>query len=262
MRLPELATVFWRKQPMVETTHEGRGKPKARKRVGANGSRPGKRPPPKTAEPNSLEPQQARSRESLRKLLKAAAEVLGQHGVEGSTIPRIAAHAGLTPGAVYRRFEDKETLLETMILGILERQAEGLPIGLTPEMSGQIPLKVFAEQVIYSILVSYRSNAGLLRGIRQFAQARTGTEFWKKAAKLEARFFERLVELFLVNANDIRHPEPKMAVSLGMMMVICTLQEVVLNTPETKAWRGLLPQDDHALKRELTGALLAYLGIH
>ncbi|HET9365675.1 MAG TPA: helix-turn-helix domain-containing protein, partial [Candidatus Angelobacter sp.] len=64
----------------------------------------------------ALAPQQERSRESLRKLLKAAAEVLGQHGVEGTTIPRIAQHAGLTPGAVYRRFHDKEALLEEVIL--------------------------------------------------------------------------------------------------------------------------------------------------
>src|SRR5215471_2320095 len=70
----------------------------------------------------ALEPQQARRRESLQKLLRAATEVLGQHGVEGATIPRIAQHAGLTPGAVYRRFHDKEALLETAILGILERQ--------------------------------------------------------------------------------------------------------------------------------------------
>src|SRR5437868_3424328 len=52
----------------------------------------------------TLAPQQARSRESTRRLLKAAAEVLGQHGLEAATIPRIAEHAGLTPGAVYRRF--------------------------------------------------------------------------------------------------------------------------------------------------------------
>ena len=63
----------------------------------------------------TLEPQQARSRESTRKLLKAAAEVLGQHGLEGTTIPRIAQHAGLTPGAVYRRFPDKDALLEAVV---------------------------------------------------------------------------------------------------------------------------------------------------
>ena len=60
-----------------------------------------------------------RSRESLRKLMKAAAEVLGQQGVEGTTIRRIAHHAGLTPGAVYRRFHDKDALLETVILRIM-----------------------------------------------------------------------------------------------------------------------------------------------
>ena len=80
----------------------------------------------KGGERKNLEPQQARSRESLRKLLKAAAEVLGQHGIEGTTIPRIAAHAGLTPGAIYRRFDDKDALLETMILGILERQGRAI----------------------------------------------------------------------------------------------------------------------------------------
>src|SRR5579862_8338062 len=108
-----------------------------------------------------LAPQQARSRESLRRLLKAAMEVLGQHGLEGATIPRIAQHAGLTPGAIYRRFSDKDALLETVILGILERQDERLRSGLTPEMAAQIPVPVFAEQMIHSLVVSYRANAGL-----------------------------------------------------------------------------------------------------
>src|SRR5271163_3940321 len=136
----------------------------------------------KGGEENNLEPQQARSRESLRKLLKAAAEVLGQHGVEGTTIPRIAQHAGLTPGAVYRRFPDKDTLLETAILGILERQDERLRVALTPEMARQIPLAVFAEQMITNTLISYRASAGLLRAVRQFVQARDQTAFYKKAA--------------------------------------------------------------------------------
>lgn len=196
----------------------------------------------------------------MRKLLKAAAEVLGQHGVEGTTIPRIAAHAGLTPGAVYRRFNDKDELLETVILGILERQDERLRTGLTPEMTAQIPLPVFAEQMVHSLVVSYRANAGLMRAMRQFVWARLDTEFWKKACRLEVRSYERLVELFLASAKDIPHPEPKMAVSLGMMMVISTLHELVLNTSEIRMWKGLLPQDDRRLKEELTRAFLSYLG--
>src|SRR5437867_887396 len=120
----------------------------------------------------TLEPQQERSRESLRKLLKAAAEVLGQHGVEGTTIPRIAHHAGLTPGAVYRRFHDKDALLETAILGILERQDERVRTGMTTATAAQIPLAVFALQIIGGMVLAYRMNAPLLRALRRFVQGR------------------------------------------------------------------------------------------
>src|SRR5262250_398235 len=124
----------------------------------------------KPQQKKTLEPQQARSRESMQKLMKAAAEVLGQHGVEGTTIPRIAQHAGLTPGAVYRRFRDKDALLEAAILGILERQDERLKAGLTPEKAAKIPLDVFAEQIVGGMVVSYRANAALLRAFRHFTQ--------------------------------------------------------------------------------------------
>ncbi len=210
---------------------------------------------------NTLVPQQARSRESLRKLLKAAAEVLGQHGVEGTTIPRIAQHAGLTPGAIYRRFRDKDALLETVILGILERQDERLRASLTPAMARQIPLPVFAEQLINSMVVSYRANANLLYALRQFVQGRCNTPFWKKATKWEMSTYEHLLALFLTHRKAIRHPDPKTALSLGLMMVISTLFELVANPTDKTVWKGLLPPDDQALKRELTRAFLNYLGV-
>lgn len=154
----------------------------------------------------TLAPQQARSRESLRKLLKAATEVLGQHGVEGTTIPRIAAHAGMTPSAIYRRFHDKDTLIETVVLRIMERQEERLRTSLTPEMARQIPLHVFAQQLIHSLVVSYRVNLGLLRAIRQFTQSRPQTPLYKKVVKVEFRSYLYLVDLFLIHRKEIKHP--------------------------------------------------------
>lgn len=210
---------------------------------------------------NSLAPQQARSRESMRKLLKAAAEVLGQHGVEGTTIPRIAQHAGLTPGAVYRRFPDKDALLETVILGILERQDERLRVALTPEMARQIPLPVFAEQLITSMLMSYRASAGLLRAVRQFVQARDETPFYKTAAKLEMRTFEYLMDLFLVHRKQIRHPDPQVAVAFALMTLSSTLVELILVDHDLRCWQAVIPKDDQTLKRELLRNFLSHLGV-
>ena len=208
---------------------------------------------------SSLAPQQARSRESLRKLLKAAAEVVGQHGLENATIPRIASHAGLTPGAVYRRFRDKDALMEAVILGVLERQDERLQNSLAPASAKHIPLAVFAEQVIGSMVISYRANASLLRAMRIFVQGRTHTPFWRKACRYEIKTFERIVDLFLSHTDEIVHPDPRMAVSMALMIVISVLFEVVVMPTDLGPLKAFLP-DDVGLKRELTRAFLRYLG--
>jgi AcrR family transcriptional regulator len=209
----------------------------------------------------TLAPQQARSRESLRKLQKATAEVLGQHGVDGTTIPRIAQHAGLTPGAIYRRFHDKDALLEDTILGILERQDERMKTGLTPAAAAQIPLPLFAEQVIGGIVVSYRANAALLRAMRTFVQGRANTSFWKKACKLEVRAIEHVIELFLAHRKELKHPDPRTAIAMAFTMVVSTVYEIVVMPSELGPLKGLLPRDDQTLKRELTRAFLSYLGV-
>jgi len=209
----------------------------------------------------TLAPQQARSRESMRKLLKAATEVLGQHGLEGATIPRIAQHAGLTPGAIYRRFPDKDALLETVIIGIFERQDERLRMMLTPAMARQIPLSVFAEQLINNMLVGYRASAGLLRAIRQFVQGRDRTSFYRKITKLEMRTHQYLVELFLVHRKEVKHPDPQMAVSFALMMLTSSLIELILVDHDMKYWQAVIPRDDLPLKSELLRSFLRYLGI-
>jgi len=193
--------------------------------------------------------------------LKATVEVLGQQGVAGTTIPRIAAHAGLTPGAVYRRFRNKDVLLETAILRILEDQNKLLLLSLTVESAAKIPFPTLAEQVINSLVVSYRVNASLLRAVRQFLQEKEGSAFWKKASKLEMRTFEYLADIFVTGASQIKHEDPRAAAALGLMMVNGTLWEVVVNPGDIKLWKGLLPKDDRTLKAELTRAFLSYLGV-
>jgi AcrR family transcriptional regulator len=210
---------------------------------------------------STLAPQQARSRESLIRLLKATVEVLGQHGVAGTTIPRIAAHAGLTPGAVYRRFRNKDVLLETAILRILEDQRKVLLLSLTVEAAAEIPFPTLAEQVINSLVISYRVNARLLRAVRQFLQDNEGTPFWKKASKLEMQTFEHLVAIFVTSGHEIKHADPRAAAALALMMVSATLWEVIVNPGDIRVWKGLLPKDDGTLKSELTRSFLSYLGV-
>jgi len=209
----------------------------------------------------TLHPKQARSRESTRKLLKAAAEVLGQRGVEGTTIPRIARHAGLTPGAIYRRFANKDALIETMIIGILERSDERLRTALTPAMARQIPLPVLVDQLIESMLISYRANPGLLYALRQFAQAQGQTRFIAKVTRIELRTLRYIVDLLLEHRREIKHPDPETALFFVNAMLVGTLTELILVDRDMKNWRAVMPKDHQALKAELKRMFLNYLSV-
>ncbi|HZD94175.1 MAG TPA: hypothetical protein VE133_07975, partial [Candidatus Sulfotelmatobacter sp.] len=150
---------------------------------------------------------------------------------------------------------------EEVILGILERQAERTKTGLTPEAAAQIPLTVFAEQVVNGMVLGYRMNAPLLRAIRIFVQGKANTPFWKKATKLEVISLERVLELFLVHRKEIKHPDPRVAISMALMMVVSTLTQIIVMPTDLGPLKDFLPKDDLALRRELTRAFLTYLGV-
>ena len=59
-------------------------------------------------------PQQARSREALRKLLNAAEEVLAEVGYEECTMAAVAERAGVSVGSIYRRFDGRDQLLAVL----------------------------------------------------------------------------------------------------------------------------------------------------
>ena len=59
-------------------------------------------------------PQQARSREALRRLLTAAEEVLAEVGYEDVTMNAVAERAGVSVGSIYRRFEGRDQLLAVL----------------------------------------------------------------------------------------------------------------------------------------------------
>ncbi|MEV0356043.1 helix-turn-helix domain-containing protein [Nocardia sp. NPDC050697] len=70
-------------------------------------------------------PQQERSRDTRERILTAATQLFAEHGVGNVSTNRIAAHAGMSIGSLYRYFADKDAILETLrlrLVGELEEQ--------------------------------------------------------------------------------------------------------------------------------------------
>jgi AcrR family transcriptional regulator len=83
---------------------EGRGAPPV---GGAPAALAGEVP---AAAPHLRPPQQARSRATYRRLLDAAEELIAAQSFDDTTVAAIVARAGLSAGAFYARFRDKEGL--------------------------------------------------------------------------------------------------------------------------------------------------------
>ena len=204
---------------------------------------------------------QSRSRESLQRLLNAAAEVLTERGLEGATIPRIAAKAGLSPGAVYRRFPDKDALLQNVVLTVLEQIDKNTRTLLTPEFARQGSLRHFAEQIIQKSLQGHRQNATLMRALDQYILTHPNVAFKKKVNRLNIRTTRRVADFLLLKRKEIKHPDPEGAVSFALIQVGFTLREMILLDTMSEEWSSLLPKDDDQLLGELTRAFLNYLGV-
>jgi len=204
---------------------------------------------------------QSRSRESLQRLLNAAEDILTERGLEGATIPRIAARAGLSPGAVYRRFPDKDALLQTVVLTLLEQNDESTKTQLTPEFAEQGSLKHFAKQIIQTSLQEHRQNPILKRSLDQYVLTHPNAAFRKKVMKLNTRTIRRVADFLLLKRKEIKHPDPETAVSFALIQVAFTLRDLILLESMSEDWSSLLPKDDNQLLGELTRAFLSYLGV-
>lgn len=207
-----------------------------------------------------LPAKQERSRKSLERLLDAAEEVLKAHGLEGATVPRIATKAGLSPGAIYRRFPDKDALMRAVVLRshgrIAEKSRENL--GRTELWKGT-SLRQKAYMVILSTIATHKVHAGLLRPLYQIAQQHHDFAFRRRAFQLEMGNFQQVVKLFLEHREEINHPDPELAITLGLLLVAFTMREQLMDTGKQR-WSDVFPKAVAQLDRELPRMFLRYLG--
>lgn len=67
-------------------------------------------------------PQQARSAATLARALDAAEDLVLSVGFDAMTMSAVAEHAGMSVGAIYRRFEGKEQLVAALTERIIDRR--------------------------------------------------------------------------------------------------------------------------------------------
>ena len=213
-----------------------------------------RRPPP-LAPPHPTK--QARSRQTLDRLLRAAEEVRARAGLEGATGPTIARRAGVSVGIVYRRFPDKDALLRAVYERFFARSRESNRAALAPDKWAGVPLPKMVRAVIGGMVRGYEQHRALLRALFRYAETHPDPEFRRRADELSSEAFALLGDLLLASRGRIRHPDPPAAIRFALLAVALTLQGLLL--PEHRAHHPYAASAA-TLAEELSRLVLGYLG--
>ena len=204
---------------------------------------------------------QARSRESLKRLLKAAIDVLNKDGLDGATIPRIAARAGLSPGAIYRRFADKDALLREVGLRLLEENYRQTKDLMEREAWKAMSLTELSRHVIAITLKGHATYRGLLRALYFFTHQHPDAGFVRKMEDLEWKVFRDVSDLVLLRRSEIHHPNPEIAVKVALLMVGTVIHSVLVLPRDPTEFNRMVPNVEAEFERELPRMFLRYLGV-
>lgn len=200
-------------------------------------------------------PQQARSQETLERLLDAAEGLIARKGVEDAPISEIVREAGSSVGAFYTRFRDKDALVHALYERFLAQAFATSDAALDPERWEGARVGEILGSVVRFLVSIYREQHGLLRAFS--LRTRTHEEFRARQERLSHYVSEKLCALLLARADEISHPDPALAAAFGLTMVFSTIESTVL-FGEMRS--GVLSFSDDGLAAELTRSYLAYLG--
>lgn len=193
-------------------------------------------------------PRQARSRAALQRLLSAAEDVLINDGVDEFTIARVAEHAGVSVGGVYRRFAGKEQLIEAVRQNLLARMQDAVGdalAGAEPSVRGV--LAAFTGALGEILSVSGQVIPVILAGHRvPEPPAQAG----EALAGLQQRFLDAITPY----RHEIDHPDPDRALRIAFRTVAGA---AVHRAAVIRWWPDGLDWDDWA--GEITDMTTAYL---
>jgi AcrR family transcriptional regulator len=185
----------------------------------------------------------------LRKVLASAEHVLVTEGLDNFTMAGVAEHAGVSIGAVYRRFSGKEQLLDAikdrMLTQVEEQLAEAI--------------RETAEQDIAAVIAAYTGI--LAAGFAENSKAlplltqRTGSASVERARQSLDTMEGLFVKAASAHLGEVRHPDP----GLALVVTARTIAGACIHRTATLSWQPDISWE--AWQAEMTAMGIRYLTV-
>lgn len=199
------------------------------------------------------QPRSPRNREQKRaanrqRLLDAALKVFSERGYHGATIEEIAAESGLSNGALYYNFRNKEglflALFDQRIEARIAAVEQTFAPGATSDQEGERQVRTAALQGVrdidnpkeWAMFFEFVAHAGRTPAFRR--------EFRKRSRRLRAAFVHAVQQHTANAGTDLPLPAEQVAVAITALTQGLAVQRVT---------------DPRAIPDELLGQLIIYM---
>jgi AcrR family transcriptional regulator len=201
-------------------------------------------------------PKQKRSEKTYAAIIAAARELVLEGGARSLTITDVAARAGLTTGALYARFRNKDAIIEALCREMVEtdrRMMEKFRAAM--EERRATPAERVTEAMPLTLRV-VREYAALFR-LLAVDHVRTDDLRQRIVKMLEANI--RMVQAdFLEYRDELPHPDPELAAVMAVALTQGMMDWfLILN----ESGSPFVQIADEVLIEEMTRAVLGYLGL-
>ena len=199
---------------------------------------------------------QARSQETLERILDAAEEVISERGFDNATVSEIVRRGKSSVGSMYARFNDKDSLLVCLHERFCEQALATTEAALdATRWEGATIAEIFSAAIPFVVQVYHRKR-GLIRAF--IVRGSGDHQFAERAGRLSRAISEKLIALLIARRHEITHPDPILAVDFGLRMTFDTLDQATLYWDIQRSTITYSPQQ---LAEELSRAFLSYLGV-
>ena len=157
-------------------------------------------------------PKQSRSRQTLERIVQAALEILEEQGHKALTVQTVVDRAHSSVGSFYARFSGKEDLLDYLGERLWDEALERWGGAIRSRNWSEIDLQDIAESSVSLLVEIGVSRAVYLRALDR-AQGMNGVAY----NRFRDRVLGDVAEILLTCRGEISHPEPDLAVRLGLL---------------------------------------------
>lgn len=201
-----------------------------------------------------LPPRQARTQQTLERLLDAAESLLRNKSFEDIPVSEIALRADTSVAAFYRRFKDKNGLLHALHERFCEEAIATADDALERGRWENANIREILDAVIPFLIDVLRRRETLQRAVYRIALS--DESMFERAYRLRRHVMKGLSELLLDRRDEIHHPDPSLAVAFALAQAGALLTESYVSGMGD---HSLLPSSDQKIAEELVQSCCSYL---